>query len=113
MQIPLLILIGIAIWAVSVALARRFGTAGGSAAADTTLGFITVWFLALATSLWVSVAEGRYPTRNLVAAYALIFGLPASVAALFKSRIAATPDTARSGDPARHTDGNADEDRKT
>ena len=112
MQIPLLILIGLAIWAVSVALARRFGKAGGSAVADATLGFITVWFLALATSLWVSVAEGRYPTRNLVAAYALIFGLPAAVAALFKSRIAASPH-ARSGHTAGDTEGNAHEDRNT
>jgi hypothetical protein len=91
MQIPLLILMGIAIWALSVAAARRFGAADGSAVADVTLGFITVWFLALATSFWVSVAKGQHTFRQLLPVYLLIFGLPASLAALGQSRLARKP----------------------
>ena len=109
MQILVLILVGVALWAVSVGLARRFGVDGGSALADATLGFITVWFLALATSLWVNVAKGQHTLRELLPASALSFGLPALLAAVVQyrrmhPRAASSSDEARPGDGPTHED---------
>jgi hypothetical protein len=93
MRTAMIILGGIAIWAVSLGLARRFGKPGGDAVADTTLAFITIWFLAAATNLWVGVAQAGYTVREELPIMLAIFGVPAGIAALVKWRyFPAAPD---------------------
>ena len=87
MRTAIIILCGLAIWAVSFFLARRFGKPGGSAVEDTTLAFITVWFLASATNTWIGVTQARYSFRQELPVFAMIFGLPAVVAAITRKRV--------------------------
>jgi hypothetical protein len=87
MRTGIIILSGLALWAISVVLARRFGKPGGSAVDDATLAFITFWFLATATNLWVGVAKAGYTLREELPIAAAIFGLPAAVALLVKRRM--------------------------
>lgn len=86
MRTAIIILGGIVSWAVCIGLARRFGKPGGAAVEDTTLAFITVWFLATATSLWASVAKAGYTLREELPIAALIFGVPAAIAFLVRRR---------------------------
>ena len=86
MRTGIIILGGIAILALSLTLARRFGKPGGSAVDDATLAFVTFWFLATATNLWVGVAKAGYTLREELPISAIIFGVPAAVALLAKRR---------------------------
>jgi hypothetical protein len=86
MRTAIIILTGSAIWAVSLVLAKRFGKPGGDAVADTTLAFITFWFLAAATNLWSGVAHTGYTLRDELPIFALIFGVPAGLAAFVKQK---------------------------
>lgn len=87
MRTAIIILCGIAIWAVSLALAKRFGKPGGEAIADTTLAFITFWFLAAATNLWSGVAQAGSTLREALPIFAAIFGVPAALAAVVKWKL--------------------------
>jgi hypothetical protein len=86
MRTTVIILIGLAIWAASLGLARRYGKPGGTAVDDTTLAFITIWFLISATALWAAVAKAGYTFRDELPACLLSFGIPAAVAALVRWR---------------------------
>lgn len=82
MRTAIIILSGVAIWAISIAMVRQFGKAGGSAVADATLAFVTFWLLATATNLWVGVAQVGYSLRDELPIALLIFCVPAAVAAI-------------------------------
>jgi hypothetical protein len=84
MRTASIILGGIALWAISMAIARRVGKPGGDAIADTTLAFITFWLLASMTNLWMGVAQGGFTFREEVPIAVLIFAIPAGIAALVK-----------------------------
>jgi hypothetical protein len=86
MRTATIILVGLAIWAISLGLARRFGRAGGTAVEDTTLAFITVWLLVAATNLWVGVAKAGYTMREELPIAAVIFGVPAGIALLVRRK---------------------------
>jgi hypothetical protein len=86
MRTTVTISIGIAIWAASLVLARRYGKAGGTAVEDTTLAFITIWFLISATALWAAVAKAGYTFRDELPGCLMSFGIPAAVAALVRWR---------------------------
>lgn len=88
MRTAIIILSGLAIWAVSFLLARRFGKPGGSALEDTTLAFITIWFLASATNMWIGITQASYSFREELPVFAVIFGLPAAVATIARRRVA-------------------------
>ncbi len=82
MRTAIIIISGLAIWAIGIALARHFGKPGGTAVADSTLAFVTFWLLATATNLWVGVAQAGYTLREEWPIAALSFGVPAAVAAI-------------------------------
>ena len=84
MRTAIIILAGLGIWAVGIFLAHRMGKPGGSAIADTTLAFITFWFLAAATNMWVGVAQAGYTFREELPVFCIIFGVPSLVAAVVK-----------------------------
>ncbi len=86
MRAAILILIGTASWAICLGLAQWLGKPGGTAVEDTTLAFITVWFLATATNLWAGVAKAGYTLREELPLAALIFGVPAAIAFLVRRR---------------------------
>ncbi len=82
MRTAIIILCGIMLWAVSLTLAKRFGRPDGTAIADTTLAFITVWLLAALTNLWVGVAHGGYAPREAIPMFIVIFAVPAAIAVI-------------------------------
>ncbi len=84
MRTAIIILAGLGIWAVGIFLAHRMGKPGGTAVADATLAFITFWFLAAATNMWVGVAQTGYTFREELPVFLIIFGIPAAVAAVAK-----------------------------
>lgn len=86
MRTATIILSGLALLAISVLIARRVGKPGGTTVEETTLGFITFWFLATATNLWAGVAKGGYTFREEMPIAALIFAIPAAAAALIRRR---------------------------
>ncbi len=86
MRTAIVILVGLGAWAVSIGLARRFGKPGGSALEETTLAFITVWFLTTTTRLWAGVAKSGHPLREELPMAVLGFGVPAAIAYLVRRR---------------------------
>jgi hypothetical protein len=91
MRTAIIILVGLAIWAVSLLLARRYGTKGGTAVEDVTLAFITIWLLAAATNFWIGVTQGGYSFRQELPVFVLIFLVPAGVAALVRWKFFPSP----------------------
>lgn len=86
MRTALIILGGLAIWAVSLLLARSFGKRGGTAVADTTLAFITTWFLAAATNMWIGMTRAGYSFQDEMPVFVLIFAIPALTAWVVRKR---------------------------
>lgn len=84
MRTAIILLGGIVLWAVALMLAKRFGKPGGTAIADTTLAFITVWLLGTLTSVWISSAQGGHPLRDEIPVFIVIFAVPAAIAAIVK-----------------------------
>jgi hypothetical protein len=86
MRTAIIILSGLAGWAACVLLARRFGKPGGTAVPDATLAFVTVWFLAAATNLWIGMTRTGYSWRDELPVFGLIVGVPAAVAMIVTRR---------------------------
>ncbi len=86
MRTAIITLSGIALWAAGIVLAKRFGKPGGTAVADTTLAFITVWCLAALTNLWVGVAQAGYSLREEIPVFLVIFAIPAAIAAIVQRK---------------------------
>lgn len=86
MRTAIIILMGLGIWATGIFLAHRLGKPGGTAISDATLAFITFWFLAAATNMWVGVAQAGDTFREELPVFAIIFGLPAAIAAIVKKK---------------------------
>lgn len=86
MRTAIIIVVGLAIWGVSIGLAKRFGKPGGTAVEDATLAFITLWLLASATAMWVGMTRAGYTWQEELPVFTLIFGVPAAVAYLVRKR---------------------------
>ena len=86
MRTATLILIGLALLAISVLIAKRVDKPGGTVVEETTLGFITIWFLAIATILWAGVAKGGYTFREELPFAVLVFAVPAAAAVLIRRK---------------------------
>lgn len=86
MRTAIIILVGIAIWAVGLVLATRLGKPGGTAVADTTLAFVTCWLLTALTNLWIGVTQTGSTMREEIPVFLAIFFIPAAMAAIVKHR---------------------------
>ncbi len=86
MRTTIIILTGLALLAISVLIARHVGKPGGTTIEETTLGFITFWFLAAATNLWAGVAKGGYTFREEIPIAVLTFVIPAAAAAVIRRK---------------------------
>lgn len=51
---------------------------------EATLGFVTVWFLAALTNLWVGMTRAGYMFAEELPVFAVVFGVPALVAMLVR-----------------------------
>lgn len=86
MRTAIILLLGLGCWAVGLLLARRFGKPGGPAVADTTLAFVTVWFLVATTNMWIGMTRAGYSFREELPVFLIIFGVPAAVALFVRRR---------------------------
>lgn len=86
MRTALIILSGLLAWAICVLLARRLGKPGGTAVAEATLAFVTVWFLVAATNMWIGMTRAGYTLAEELPVFLIIFGIPAAVATIVKRR---------------------------
>jgi hypothetical protein len=87
MRTAIIILSGLGALALCLYLARRFGKPGGTAVSDTTLAFVTVWFLAAATNMWIGLTRAGYTWREELPVFVAIFGIPAATALVAKRRL--------------------------
>ena len=86
MRTAIIIIVGLAIWGVSIGLAKRFGKPGGTTMEDATLAFITLWLLASATNMWVGMTRAGYTWQEELPVFTLIFGVPAAIAYFVRRR---------------------------
>jgi hypothetical protein len=86
MRTAIIILSGLGLWALCLFLARRFGKPGGPAVADATLAFVTVWFLAAATNMWIGMTRAGYTWQEELPVFVAIFGIPTAVALIVKRK---------------------------
>jgi hypothetical protein len=73
---------GFGLLALCLLLARVAGGAAASAYVAGARWFIPLWFVAAAINLWIGVSRAGYTFAQEAPVFALVFGLPACVAAV-------------------------------
>lgn len=75
---------GMLLWGASLAVVSRLSGAKATALREATIGFVTVWFMAALTNLWVGITRAGYTLSDELPVFAVVFGLPALVAMLVR-----------------------------
>ena len=83
MRTAIIILMGFALWAVCIGVAKLFSKTGGSMT-PATVAFVAIWLVAAALNMWVGVSRAGYSFQEELPIFLLIFLLPAAVAILVK-----------------------------
>ncbi len=83
MRTAVIILMGFALWAVCIGVAKFFLKTGGSMTLAT-VAFVAIWFVAAALNMWIGVSRAGYSFQEELPIFLLIFLLPAAVAILVK-----------------------------
>jgi hypothetical protein len=86
MRTVIIILAGLALWAVFLAIAKVMAGSGTSSMNKATIAFVVIWFAAAAANMWVGISRAGYSFREELPIFLLIFLLPAAVAVLVKWR---------------------------
>jgi hypothetical protein len=84
MRTVLILLGGLLLWGLALGAARLLAAGSASALTVATFGFIAVWLLIAAANLWIGVTQAGYSLSDELPIFALIFLLPAAVAALVR-----------------------------
>ena len=84
MRTALVLLGGFALWALALGGARLLAAGSDSALSSATIGFIALWLALAAANLWIGVTRAGYSFLEELPIFALIFLLPATVAALVR-----------------------------
>ena len=83
MRTAVIILMGFALWAVCIGVAKFFFKTGGSMTLATA-AFVAIWFVAAALNMWIGVSRAGYSFQEELPIFLLIFLLPVAVAILVK-----------------------------
>jgi hypothetical protein len=83
MRTAIIILIGFALWAICIGVAKLFLKTESSTAVAT-VAFVAIWFVAAALNMWIGVSRAGYSFQEELPIFLLIFLLPAAVALLIK-----------------------------
>lgn len=84
MRTVLILLGGLLMSGLTLGAARLLAPGSASALTVATLGFIAAWLLIAAANLWIGVTQAGYSLSDELPIFALIFLLPAAVAALVR-----------------------------
>jgi hypothetical protein len=84
MRTMIITLIGLGLWAASLLVARRMSAGKIEVMREATIGFVTVWFMAALTNLWVGITRAGYTLAAELPVFAVIFGVPALAAMLVR-----------------------------
>jgi hypothetical protein len=82
MRTGIIILAGLAPWAICLGLAKLIA----ASTTMTTAAFIALWAIAAAVNMWVGVTQAGYAFREELPIFLLIFLVPSIVAAVVKWR---------------------------
>ncbi len=83
MRTAIIIAMGLGLLATFIAVARWFGSNAATATAAAIKAFISLWFFAAATNLWIGVSQAGYSVLDELPIFLVIFGLPAGIGLLF------------------------------
>lgn len=84
MRTAVIIVVGFAVWAVFLGIAKLVDSGSASSLGRATQAFVLVWFMVSALNLWVGVTQAGYSVREEFPIFLLIFSLPAVVAVMAK-----------------------------
>jgi hypothetical protein len=84
MRTVIIILIGIALWAGCLGVAKLFAGPHSSTFTIATVVFVAIWFVAAVVNMWVGVSRAGYTFREELPIFLLIFLLPVVVSVVAK-----------------------------
>jgi hypothetical protein len=87
MRTGLFLLAGLLLLAASLLLGRLFSSNYPSAPVVATVAYVALWFVIAGANMWVGVAKAGYSVGEELPIFALIFLLPAAVAAFLKWKV--------------------------
>jgi hypothetical protein len=87
MRTGLFLLAGLLLLAASLLLGRLFSSNYPSAPVVATVTYVALWFVIAGANMWVGVVKAGYSVGEELPIFALIFLLPASVAAFLKWKV--------------------------
>ena len=87
MRTGLFLLAGLLLLAASLLLGRLFSTNYSNATVVATVAYVALWFIIAAANMWVGVTKAGYSVAVELPIFALIFLLPAAVAAFLKWKV--------------------------
>jgi hypothetical protein len=80
----IIILIGFAVWAVCLGIAKFIANASAASVNIATAIFVVIWLLAAAGNMWMGVTQAGYAFRDELPIFLLIFLVPVATAILVK-----------------------------
>ena len=84
MRTVVIIVVGFAVWAALLRIAKFVDSGSASSLARATQAFVTIWFMVSALDLWVGVSQACYSVHEEFPIFLLIFAVPAFVAVIAK-----------------------------
>jgi hypothetical protein len=87
MRTGLFLLAGLLLLAASLLLGRLFSSNYPSAPVVATVTYVALWFVIAGANMWVGVVKAGYSVGEELPIFALIFLLPAAVAAFLKWKV--------------------------
>ena len=84
MRTVIIIVVGFALWAACLGIAKLFAGSSASSMTTATAAFVALWFVAAAANMWIGVSRAGYSIREELPIFLLIFLLPAAVAILVR-----------------------------
>lgn len=87
MRTGLFLLSGVLLLAASLILARLFAENYPNAATWATTAFLAVWLLVTGANMWTGVTRAGYSVTEELPILLLLFGVPALLAVVLRSRV--------------------------
>src|SRR5258706_9685558 len=82
----LFLVAGLLLLAAVLLLAKLFSPNYPDALRFATIGYVALWLIIAGANMWVGVAKAGYSVTDELPIFLLLFGVPAAVAVVLKSR---------------------------
>lgn len=84
MRTVIIIVAGVALWAICIGVAKVLASSSTSSMTVATVAFVVIWFVAAAANMWIGVSQAGYSFKEELPVFLAIFLLPTAVAILAK-----------------------------